>query len=74
MQKDTLLPSTPLADIFRLTPLQKKGLEKLCITSINDLLHYFPTRYTSTAEIKHIANLIKSEDATIYGRVISSKT
>jgi len=71
---ETILSSTPLFEIFRLTEIQKKGLEKLCITTVDDLLHYFPIRYTSIAEIKHIANLAKGEDATIYGRVVSSKT
>ena len=75
MQKDSpILPSTTLSDIFRLTEIQKKGLAKLHIVTADDLLHYFPTRYTSTAEIKHIANLVKGEDAMIYGRVISAKT
>ena len=69
-----ILPSTPLSDIFRLTEIQKKGLEKLRVATVDDLLHYFPTRYTSPAEIKHIANLIKGETATIYGRVVSAKT
>ncbi|MBI5077841.1 MAG: ATP-dependent DNA helicase RecG [Candidatus Yonathbacteria bacterium] len=69
-----VLPQTLLADIFRLTEIQKKGLSKLGIMTASDLIHYFPTRYTSTAEIKHIANLIKGEEATIYGRVVSAKT
>ncbi len=73
-QGDIVLPESPLESIFRLTPIQKTGLAKLDIETINDLLHYFPTRYTSAAEIKHIANLVKGEDATIYGRVVSSKT
>lgn len=69
-----ILPQTLLTDIFRLTPLQKTGFEKLDITTVSDLLHYFPVRYTSIADIKHIANLVKGDDATIYGRVVSSKT
>lgn len=71
---DSILPTTLLEDIFRLTPLQKTALAKIGITTAYDLLYYFPTRYTSTAEIKHIANLTKGEDATIYGRVVSAKT
>lgn len=71
---DIVFPNTSLESIFRLTPLQKTGLAKLCIVSANDLLHYFPTRYTSIAEIKHISNLKKGDDATVYGRVVSSKT
>ncbi|MFA5996940.1 MAG: ATP-dependent DNA helicase RecG [Candidatus Paceibacterota bacterium] len=71
---ESILTTTPLADIFRLTDPQKKGLSKIGVNTIYDLLYYFPTRYTNTAEIKHITNLTKGEDATIYGRVVSSKT
>lgn len=75
MQKSDLsLPTTPLEKIFRLTPTQKVGLAKLGITNVYDILHYFPTRYTSTAEIKNIANLVRGEEATVYGRVVSAKT
>ncbi|MDO8604516.1 MAG: ATP-dependent DNA helicase RecG [bacterium] len=69
-----VIPATLLSDIFRLTPLQKAGLTKLGIASADDLLHYFPTRYTSIAEIKNIANLLKGETVTIYGHIVSSKT
>lgn len=71
---DSTLPTTPLENIFRLTPLQKTGLAKLGITTAEEMLRYFPVRYTSIAEIKHIANLTKGDTATIYGRVVSSKT
>lgn len=70
----SFLSTTPLSDIFRLTPIQKSGLAKLGIVDVYSLLHYFPTRYTDTKEIKHIAGLKKGEEVTIYGRVISSKT
>lgn len=70
----TILPSTTLSDIFRLTPLQKTGLTKIGITTVEDILYYFPVRYTRIADIKSIANIVKNEDVTIYGRVVSSKT
>lgn len=70
----TVYLSTPLSDIFRLTPLQKTGLEKLGIVTTDDMLRYFPTRYTSTAEIKYIAELAQGEEVTVYGRVVSVKT
>ncbi|OHA79362.1 MAG: hypothetical protein A2747_02900 [Candidatus Yonathbacteria bacterium RIFCSPHIGHO2_01_FULL_44_41] len=73
-QGDIVSPKTPLETIFRLTPIQKTGLAKLSITTVEDLLRYFPVRYTSIADIKHIADLSKGEDVTIYGRVVSSKT
>ncbi len=69
-----VLPLTPLTDIFRLTPLQKMGLTKLGITSVYDLLYYFPTRYSTIAEVRLIKDLVEGEQAIIYGRVLSSKT
>lgn len=71
---DVTLPTTPLENIFRLTPIQKTGLAKLGITTAEEMLRYFPVRYTSIAEIKHISDLAKGDIATIYGRVVSSKT
>jgi len=75
MKKNELvLPQTPLSDIFRLTPLQKTGLEKLGIKTAYDLLYYFPTRYSSIAEIKSIRDISAGETVTIYGRVVSAKS
>ncbi|MBI5798566.1 MAG: GxxExxY protein [Candidatus Yonathbacteria bacterium] len=71
---NAILPTTPLENIFRLTEIQKKGLEKLRVTTVDDLLHYFPARYTSITDIKNIAHLAKGDTATIYGRVVSAKT
>ena len=75
MQKsDTTLPTTPLADIFRLTPLQKIGLEKIGLRTVGDLIHYFPTRYSSIADIKSIRDIHAGESVVIYGRVVSAKS
>lgn len=68
------LPQTPLSTIFRLTPLQNKGLEKLGLTTINDLLHYFPTRYSTIAEVRLVRDLKAGEQTVIYGRIVSAKT
>lgn len=70
----TILPTTSLTDIFRLTPLQKTGLAKLGIATTNDLLRYFPTRYSTIAEVRAIRDLASGMEATIYGRIISAKT
>src|SRR3989344_2505939 len=70
----TVTPSTSLADIFRLTPTQKVGLTKLGIATVNDLLYYFPTRYSNIAEVKLIRDLTAGENTIVYGRVVSAKT
>lgn len=74
MSRSPVSPTTPLADIFRLTPTQKTGLTKLGVTTAIDLLRYFPTRYTSIAELRKIRDLKKGDDAIIYARVVSAKT
>lgn len=66
--------STSLSELFRLTPLQKTGLQKLGITNVYDLLYYFPTRYTNASLLKSIENLGVGEQATIYARVVSAKS
>ncbi len=67
-------PQTPISDLFRLTPTQKAGFEKLQIKSINDLLYYFPTRYTDASSLKSIEGLAAGDRTTIYGRVVSAKS
>ena len=56
---------------FRLDEKQKKALAKLNIFSVEDLLFYFPARYSNVSEIKPINQLQKGEVATIYGRFLS---
>lgn len=75
MEEQTeIFPSTPLATLFRLTPPQKTGLQKLQIQNVYDLLYYFPTRYTNASLLKSIDNLSVGEQATIYARVVSAKS
>lgn len=69
-----VFPSTHLSDIFRLTPLQKTGIEKLRLKTVHDLLHYFPTRYSSISEVKLVRDLVPGENAIIYGRIVSAKS
>ena len=73
-ESSTVLPTTPLTNIFRLTPVQKTGLAKIGIKNVDDLLHYFPTRYSTIAEVRLIRDLVAGEQAIIYGRVVSAKT
>ncbi len=70
----TILPATLLAEIFRLTPIQKLALAKIGISTVDNLLHYFPTRYSTIAEVRLIRDLVAGEQAIIYGRVVSAKT
>jgi len=59
---------------FRLNPLQKLGLKKLKLETIQDLLFYLPNRYEQPGQVKNIRDVSEGEDAVIYGKVLSAKT
>ncbi len=54
---------------FRLSPDQKKALSRLGLQTIEDLLFYFPTRYSDISEIKLIRDLVVGDVATVYGEI-----
>ncbi|MCF7834069.1 MAG: ATP-dependent DNA helicase RecG [Candidatus Pacebacteria bacterium] len=57
-----------LTQHFRLDENHKKALRKLGLKDIQDLLFYFPIRYSHVSEIKPINELTEGEQATIYGK------
>jgi ATP-dependent DNA helicase RecG len=59
---------------FRIDQIQKKALTHLGINTINDLLHYFPSRYTDISEIRYINSLKDGENVTILGNISNLKT
>jgi ATP-dependent DNA helicase RecG len=59
---------------FRLTESQKKALNKLGLTTIKELLYYFPARYGDTKQIKNIGSVAKGNEATIFGKIGNLKT
>jgi ATP-dependent DNA helicase RecG len=63
-----------LNNLLRLTPIQKKGLAKLGLKTIRDLLYYFPVRYGDTAETKNINSLTQGDNATVFGKISRLKT
>ncbi|MDZ4205787.1 MAG: ATP-dependent DNA helicase RecG [Patescibacteria group bacterium] len=62
-----------LSSSVRILPAQTSALKRLGITSVRDLLYYFPTRYGDTAQMTSIANLRKSDTAVIFGRISGLK-
>ncbi len=58
----------------RLNSFQTRGLEKLRLETVRDLLFYFPARYGKQLPEKKIAELIVGEEVIIYGLVKSAKT
>lgn len=64
----------PLVDHFRITKLQQKGLEKLRIHTVGDLLYHLPSRYESAADVKRIADVQGGDTAIIYGHFSKLQT
>ena len=63
-----------LSSHFRILPVQASALKRLGISTIEDLLYYFPLRYGDTAEVRSIESLAKGETAVIFGNISGLKT
>ena len=61
--------NTEISKITRLSKDHVVGLKRLKLTTVRDLLHYFPTRYSDERENRNISNLVKGESATLYGEL-----
>lgn len=64
---------TLLEKIFRLTPAQKNSLNSIGIKTIEDLLRYFPVRYSELGALKSIENLIAGEEVVVFGKIKAIK-
>ncbi|MBA3733215.1 ATP-dependent DNA helicase RecG [Patescibacteria group bacterium] len=65
---------TKLEKEFRLVEIQKKALAKMGISTIEDLLYYFPIRYGNTSQVTNVGTLAKGDDSTVFGKVTGLKT
>lgn len=65
---------TPIEKISRLSDLQKKGLNKLQIKSILDLLLYFPSRYSDISTVTNINEIEAGVPITLFGVIKNLKT
>lgn len=63
-----------LTSEFRLVEPQKKALRKLGLTTVEDLLYHFPTRYGNTSQMKTISALVHGEEAVVFGKISGLKT
>lgn len=64
----------PIEKHFRIDEYQKKALARIKLHTIEDVLRYFPTRYSDLSTIKQIKDAIKGETLTIYGTISAPKT
>ncbi len=65
--------SDKIQEHFKTDILQKKALERLGLSTIQDMLFYFPFRYTNISEFRHINTLEEGELVTIIGKVSNLK-
>ena len=66
--------ATPLSKITRVIEPQARGLKKLGIATVGDLLRHFPVRYGDTSEMRSIASLERGNIAVVFGRITKLKT
>ncbi|MFM2414839.1 MAG: ATP-dependent helicase RecG, ATP-dependent helicase RecG, partial [Candidatus Parcubacteria bacterium] len=55
---------------FRLTPTQKSALKRLRLTTIQDLLYHFPSRYETGGNRRYVTEALPGTEVTLYGRFI----
>jgi GxxExxY protein len=72
--KKTVTLDTPLEQVSRLTPNQKKALDKLSIYTVKDILYHFPARYMDATQAVTIGNLKKGDRASVFGKIHNLKT
>ena len=71
---DAMQTGDKIVDHFRLTPQQKKALQKLELLTIRDLLYHFPVRHIDAGESSAIERATDGERATFYGQVEKTGT
>lgn len=65
---------TPISAVTRITPAHEKALRKMGLSTVRDLLYYFPRSYGDSAEVAPISSLEKGQLATIFGTIKNLKT
>lgn len=65
---------TPIAQITKLNDTHKKALARLSISTVHDLLYYFPLRYSSVSNLRLVQELVPGETVTLYGTLSGIKT
>lgn len=74
LSKNKMKESDPLEKVFRIAPQTAKALNKLKIRTVGSLLYHFPARYYDPSGVRAINELLPSEDATIFGKLINPET
>ena len=61
--------SSPLSSLSRISPDHAKGLAKLQLFTVRDILFYFPTRYADLTSVEETSTLSKGQAVSIYGEM-----
>lgn len=70
-----MFPQDPIERHFaRLRPEQKRGLEKLGIRTIRNLLYHFPARYEASGPTANIASVSPGAQASLVGTIKKPET
>ncbi len=67
-------PNDLITKHFRINDIQKKALTRIGLATLEDLLLYFPTRYSQISSWKHITDVTVGEHVTICGKVTHTGT
>lgn len=66
---DTVHLHSPISSLSRISPDHIKGLEKLGLLTIKDLLFHFPTRYADLTEMGGAGSITKGQAVSVYGEM-----
>ena len=72
-QPDLSLDS-PVTSLRGVSTAYAKRLQRLGVTTINDLLYLFPRQYDDFSALKTISNLMYGEEVTVLGRVETTRS
>ena len=66
--------STPIEKIVKITPEQSKALQKLHIKTAQDLLYFFPVRYSNVSTLTILDHAEPDTEITVYGVIEKIET
>ncbi|MDP8939808.1 MAG: ATP-dependent DNA helicase RecG [Actinomycetota bacterium] len=69
----TALRARPVTDLPGVGPRIEAALKELGVTSLADLISYYPSRHEDLSNVKRISDLRVGEKATVVGRVVKTK-
>ncbi len=66
-----MLTDTPFSESFRLNELQKKAFKRLSISTVQDLIYHFPTRFEKFSPSQALKNSREGVSGVWYGKIES---